>query len=192
MGIAVLDRLLEVLSPVNAPWWLTGGWAVDALVGRMTRQHDDVDVLVLDRDLVAVAAAMPAAYAEHPASGARIEWDRISPLEAGVDGLALPVDFGDGTSKLQVLIGLTDGDDWVYHRGRRTIRVPLDALGRRSAGGIPCLTPKVVLLFKSRELRDRDTADFLLLLPHLDGDERAWLRARIAPWRSDHPWLAHL
>ena len=104
----------------------------------------------------------------------------------------MPVDLGDGASKLQVLVGLTDGADWVYHRGRRTIRVPIDALGRHRAGGIPCLAPTVLLLFKSRELRERDTADFLLLLPHLDDDERAWLRDRIAPWRHDHPWLAHL
>lgn len=187
-----LERIERLLSPVGAPWWLTGGWAVDALAGHVTRRHDDVDVLVLDRDLAAVAAALPDAQAEHTASGEPVAWDRHSPLEPGVQGLAMPAELDSGPTVLHVLVALSEGDEWVYHRGKRTIRVPLDQLTRRGAGGVPCLTPTVLLLFKSRDLRDKDTADFLELLPHLSGDERAWLRERIAPWRADHPWLAHL
>lgn len=191
-ALTTVERVAELLMPAGAPWWLSGGWAVDALVGRVTREHDDVDVLVLDRDIATFAAALPAAHAEHTASGERVEWDGRSPLEPGVEGLAMPVDLGGGRSVLHVLVALSDGDDWVYHRGRRTLRVPLAELTRVAAGGVPCLTPIVLLLFKSRDLRDKDTADFVQLLPHLTGDERAWLRERIAPWRGDHPWLAQL
>jgi len=30
----------------GVPLWLVGGWGVDALLGRQTRDHDDLDVLV--------------------------------------------------------------------------------------------------------------------------------------------------
>ena len=35
--------------------WISGGWSIDALVGRQTRAHDDVDVAVVDGH-VALAA----------------------------------------------------------------------------------------------------------------------------------------
>jgi lincosamide nucleotidyltransferase A/C/D/E len=42
-------RALEVVSRLEAagvPVWVTGGWGVDALVGRQTRRHGDLDVIV--------------------------------------------------------------------------------------------------------------------------------------------------
>jgi hypothetical protein len=39
-------EVLESLTVADVPWWVAGGWAVDALVGEQTRPHDDVDVMV--------------------------------------------------------------------------------------------------------------------------------------------------
>jgi lincosamide nucleotidyltransferase A/C/D/E len=39
------------LVAADAPNWLMGGWGVDALVGRQTRPHHDVDLLVDVTDL---------------------------------------------------------------------------------------------------------------------------------------------
>jgi lincosamide nucleotidyltransferase A/C/D/E len=39
-------EVLESLTAADVPWWVAGGWAVDALVGEQTRPHDDVDVMV--------------------------------------------------------------------------------------------------------------------------------------------------
>jgi lincosamide nucleotidyltransferase A/C/D/E len=43
--------LYRALEAAGAPVWLIGGWGVDALVGRQTRPHHDVDVLVDVADL---------------------------------------------------------------------------------------------------------------------------------------------
>lgn len=45
--LTVLDRL----DASKIPWWIAGGWAIDALVGNETRHHDDLD-LVVPRDSV--------------------------------------------------------------------------------------------------------------------------------------------
>lgn len=37
-------EILNIFSEINAPVWLAGGWAVDALVGNQTRPHLDVDL----------------------------------------------------------------------------------------------------------------------------------------------------
>ena len=37
-----------------APWWVAGGWAMDLLLGHQTREHGDLDLLVLRRDQASV------------------------------------------------------------------------------------------------------------------------------------------
>jgi len=53
-------RILELLEERGLRAWLDGGWGVDALLGRVTRRHDDVDVVVesaaLDDVLVALGS----------------------------------------------------------------------------------------------------------------------------------------
>jgi lincosamide nucleotidyltransferase A/C/D/E len=44
-------RILELLGTRRLRSWLDGGWGVDALLGRETRVHDDVDVVV-ERDAI--------------------------------------------------------------------------------------------------------------------------------------------
>ena len=38
--------LYRALAAADAPVWLMGGWGVDALLGRQSRPHHDLDVLV--------------------------------------------------------------------------------------------------------------------------------------------------
>jgi hypothetical protein len=38
------------LSSVDAPWWVTGGWALDVFLWSTARAHADLDIGVLRRD----------------------------------------------------------------------------------------------------------------------------------------------
>ncbi|MFY9930323.1 MAG: hypothetical protein WAK82_20195 [Streptosporangiaceae bacterium] len=43
------DQVLAVLGELKAAGveaWIDGGWGIDALLGRQTRQHDDLDLVV--------------------------------------------------------------------------------------------------------------------------------------------------
>ena len=42
--------LLDTLDNIGVGVWLDGGWGVDALLGRQTRSHHDVDVIVRVED----------------------------------------------------------------------------------------------------------------------------------------------
>ena len=137
MGFEPLNQVADVLAPLGVPWWVAGGLAVDAQVGKPTRAHADADVLVLQRDVAAVARALPQAYAERPERAEPIDWDRSSPLVPGVEALALPVRFQGGISKLQILVGRSEAGQWVYHRGRGTLRLPLEDITRRTSDGVP-------------------------------------------------------
>jgi hypothetical protein len=54
-AIAILD---SALTPRGLDYWLFGGWAVDFWVGRITREHDDIDVAAWRRDYEAIKSAL--------------------------------------------------------------------------------------------------------------------------------------
>ncbi len=43
-------EVTELLRSAACPWWIAGGWAIDLHVGRQTRAHEDLDVLILRDD----------------------------------------------------------------------------------------------------------------------------------------------
>lgn len=57
-GAGDVVEVLESLTVAHVPWWVAGGWAVDALVGEQTRTHDDVDVMVPADALPTVEACL--------------------------------------------------------------------------------------------------------------------------------------
>src|SRR5436309_4653521 len=63
--VAVVDHLEQAGLAV----WLDGGWGVDALAGRQTRPHDDLDVVVLLADVPHVEREL-AAFGYERAGGA--------------------------------------------------------------------------------------------------------------------------
>jgi lincosamide nucleotidyltransferase A/C/D/E len=46
MSISTVLEILSVLHAHDCRVWIAGGWGVDALVGRQTRSHRDLDVAV--------------------------------------------------------------------------------------------------------------------------------------------------
>jgi lincosamide nucleotidyltransferase A/C/D/E len=41
-------RVVECLESAGVPFWVEGGWGVDALLGVQTREHEDVDLAIAD------------------------------------------------------------------------------------------------------------------------------------------------
>jgi hypothetical protein len=64
-AIASLDA---ILGAAEIDYWIFGGWGVDLCVGRVTREHDDVDVIAWRRDYDSIRAALTAgAWCHTPA-----------------------------------------------------------------------------------------------------------------------------
>ena len=42
--IALIHLLFSEAGDIDLPLWLSGGWAIDAKIGRITREHDDIDI----------------------------------------------------------------------------------------------------------------------------------------------------
>lgn len=171
-------------------YWIAGGWAVDLHVGRVRREHSDVDVLILARDLHLFHAAFgPVTVRDHQTDEER-PWVYTDKVVPGRHTLHF-ADAADPTA-IEVVIALSDGDEWVFHRGQGTHR-PLAEISHSSPGGVPYLGPEVVLMLKARDGRAKDDDDFSALAPLLTDVQRQWLIPRLTrPGQPEHPWLAYL
>src|SRR6266568_5925618 len=99
----------------------------------------------------------------------------------GVQTCALPI----------LLLADSDNGNWVFRRNPAIVR-PLQRIGLRTADGVPYLAPTLQLLFKAKDPRPKDIADFNLMLPELRAADRAWLASALAATHPGHPWLARL
>ncbi|MDP8909269.1 MAG: amino acid transporter [Chloroflexota bacterium] len=171
----------------SGPWWMAGGWAIDLFIGRQTRPHEDIDIAVLRRDQHAVHDALPGwlLYAVDPPGTLR-PWRRTETLPLAVNNIWCRPWPGEPWG-LQVLLEDTNGDRWSYRRDARITR-PVASLGEER-DGIPAISPKVQLLYKSKGLRPRDEHDFAHALPLLDQAQRDWLAGALAITQAGHRWL---
>ena len=80
--------LYELLDQGGVRCWVMGGWGVDALLGRVTREHKDLDLLVLISDLPRYAQVV-----RGNGFGRKLEWSESQPID--VDGLPFDSAFVD-------------------------------------------------------------------------------------------------
>ena len=177
-----------MLEGVGVPWYVLAGWALDLFRGRQTREHDDIEI------------GVPA--------------DRFEPIRAALSDYELFV-VGDGRTwpptdealaahrqtwirdptserwRLDVVREPWEGDVWIYRPDPR-IRLQAPQLVSFTPDGIPFARPEVVLLFKARQARAKDEADFRELLPLLDDERRRWLAGALELTEPGHRWLADL
>jgi lincosamide nucleotidyltransferase A/C/D/E len=161
MSAADVVAVLECLEADGIDAWIDGGWGIDALVGRETRAHEDLDLVVALGDLPPARAALAALGFEHdpsvePGLPARL-------VLVAADGRHVdlhPVEFDERGNGWQPL---GDGAYGLY---------PAEGLtGAGQVGGRPvrCLTPQVQLLHHLGYPPDGDDRhDLRLLAEHFD------------------------
>ena len=187
-----IPELVTVMAQVEAPWWIAGGWTVDLHVGRQTRDHDDIDVLVMRPDIAAVRRAVPTwdlHLADPP--GTLRPWAADEELPDRVIDIWCRRTTSDPW-QLQLMVNDTDGPDWVYRRDPRVRRNRKELDGPASTPGLPVLAPEVQLVYKSKDPRPKDNADFTTLTPALSDEQSRWLREALLVTSPGHPWLEGL
>lgn len=213
--MADVKGLLEVgrtMARLPGPWWVAGGWAIDCFLGHITREHHDVDMLVLRRDQSLLHSTLQEfplrKVIPHPEGqmnrGTMARWSVGERLELPVHQINVyrPADehltHEDAAAAdpehrwwFQIMLGETDGDDWTYRRNP-AIRRPLRQIGFHSPEGLPYLAPEIVLLFKSKHMLAHDRADFDSAAPVMDPEPRRWLREALLRTAPEHEWLCGL
>jgi hypothetical protein len=184
----------RVMRGFNHDWRLCGGWAIDAWLGRQTRDHHDVDIAVFEEEQRALFEHL--AGFELIAHRSDISDDSTDPWDGRRIDPPAHVHVRSEGFELEVLLDERENSDWVFSRNPR-ITLPLERCSVQSDWGFAIASPEVLLFYKATAYvgveegypRAPDELDFLALLPHATGDSRLWLREAIRQLYPDHPWL---
>jgi hypothetical protein len=183
-------RAAELFDDFGRTWFLVGGWAVDAWLGKVTRDHGDVDVAIFTDDQRALLEHLPDWHLvghDPPEQSHDDAWDgRVLGFPAHIHARK------PAWPEFDFALNLRSGADWILNR-EPWISVPFDDAVRPSPWGLPTLVPELIVWHKATdEPRPRDELDFAALAPLLDDARRAWLAESIALINSRHPWLPSL
>ncbi len=215
---APLVPVTDLMATYSGEWLICGGWAVDAWLGRVTRGHVDIDLMVFDDqqelayqqfagwDMVAHDAVDPG-----PTSGlwtgrrlhlpahvhARAR-DAESPANL-LKWVTPPYEQLPDDKNVELIINERSEGRWLLHPETGVTRPWVECVAE-SPWGIPMAVPEILLFYKATAYwgrtdlkpRPHDERDFNALLPRLSANQRDWLRETIPTVVPDHPWLPRL
>ncbi|CAJ63654.1 MULTISPECIES: nucleotidyltransferase domain-containing protein [Frankia] len=175
--LRVIRRILSLLQEVGIPAWLFGGWGLDARIGRITREHGDVEFWVerrhAERSKVALTKAGAVALATRPpAESCEFTWGDVPFSTAYFDR------WPDGSCSQP----LGRWSDWLFPPGSfAEERAMLDgtAMLVMSADGMLAMKEQFPHLRHGRPWRQKDVAD-IETLRLLVAQERAAQRIQAA------------
>jgi lincosamide nucleotidyltransferase A/C/D/E len=164
MEAAEVVRLLDLLEAAGVAVWLDGGWGVDALLERQTREHDDLDLVaeladaerlveVLERERYELLLSNSLLQSRVAAGAARsfVLVDRDG-RQVDVHPVVMDEARGGGVYLMD------DGREWVYPAA--------GFAGRGEVAGreVRCLTAEVqVLVHDGYDLTEKDFRELYLL-----------------------------
>ena len=187
---AAIANFIERTSGFAGFWCVAGGWAIDLFLGRQTRMHEDLEIVVLRRDWTTLYEQFQQFSPSKIISGEPpifVPWQG-EPIESDVIQIRLdPV----GTTEFDLLLTPAEGNAWICRRDE-SIRRPLNQVCDRTSGGVPFLAPEVVLLFKAKYVREKDQRDFESTLGSMNMEAKCWLRNGLTAIHPGHIWIDQL
>ncbi len=159
-------EVAAILRPLQCPWWIAGGHAIEHAAGGPLRPHGDVDVLILRRNLNAVRDLLAHwdFWAADPPGTLR-PWQVGETLPDSVHDVWLRPNPA-AAWKMQLMLDEAVGDVWVSRRDGR-IRRPVASLTAAASPHIPFLAAEIVLFYKARAPRPKDVWDLTAVWPAL-------------------------
>ncbi|MFJ7934063.1 nucleotidyltransferase domain-containing protein [Sporosarcina sp. NPDC096371] len=182
------SKVNEWMLGFGGKWGIAGGWAIDLYIGKETRLHSDIEVALFREDQRVLKKALPDWSFEKIVKGELISWDE--------EWMELPVHEIHGIHKqagerLEVLLNEARDGMWIFRR-ESSISFPESSLFLVSNEGVPYLHPAVVLLYKAKNAREKDHADFNAVKNLLKAEDKEWLCHALRVHVPEHKWIREL
>lgn len=180
------EELARMLEGVDVPWYVAGGWALDLMRGKQTREHGDLEIGVPAPAFGAVRDALAGYELEVAGDG------HLWPLDSPAFEVMYQTWVSEpmtGVYRLDIFREPQRDGEWICRRDE-TIRLPYERIIRVSADGVPYLVPEIGLLFKAKHSAvAKNQADFDATLPLLDADAIDWLAWALPRIHPGHAWI---
>jgi hypothetical protein len=182
--------IAAVMQNYPCPWFVSGGWAIDLFLERVTRDHSDIEIGIYRRDQIAVQQFLRGWTLEKvvqtAAGGKWLPWEENEVLE-------LPIHQGRAKrsrpepAEFELFLNERNETHWISRRHPEITR-PADEIVLVSFLGIPILAPEIQLLFKAKQTRAKDQNDFQNTLARLSPIQRHWLADALSRFYPSHAW----
>lgn len=211
----LVNDLVTFLDPLDIKWILSGGWAIDVHLNRITRERCDLDISVPYSDrLIGIEFFLKKDWQiEGKLFDGFKTLSKISDYDEGIHyfwsfpkGVEFISEYVDDRGNrriaynrktqseldyLEVFLDRIEDGQFIYRRDQRIKRRVDRAILERN--GVRYLAPELVLLFKSKNLSGKNLQDFNTTINSITGEALVWLNDAISLlYGSTHAWLAHL
>lgn len=183
------EEVFEILKNFKNPWWIAGGIALDLFLGKKTRKHLDIDVLILRKHQLTLQAYLKDWFLYKTNQPGLKPWEKNEYLKIHVNSIWCKKER-DGPWKMEILFMDSEDEKWIYRREPK-IRGMIEHMGKVTENGLPYLSPEIQLLFKSvKNRRSTDNDDFFKVFPKLNCKARKWLvNALVITYPNGHDWI---
>jgi hypothetical protein len=181
-------ELRDLMTGFPHPWWVVGGWSVQAFTG-VPRMHEDIDLVVFSDAVPALRRQFAGVFHLWSNEGGTLRVIDDAHPEP-LDPLSQVWMRTDARSPWRVDCipnPRADGGRW-RSRHDPSLEAELEDVTWVADDGVRYLAPEVALLFKARQSRRKDRIDLENVWPLLDQPRREWLRAAVARAYPDHAW----
>ncbi|WP_232697497.1 nucleotidyltransferase domain-containing protein [Brevibacillus daliensis] len=179
--------IFTIMQDFDKPWAIAGGWSIDLFLGKTTRKHDDIEIIVFRNGQKNIQEYLSGWSFMKVVKGNLETWKKD-------ERLYLPIHetYAERLNeKIEILLNESEGKNWIYRRDTRIHR-ELSKTILRTKSGIPYLSPEITLLFKSKGTRLKDEMDFENTYSELGFEQSEWLRDSLKVVYGEHPWIQKL
>lgn len=184
-----LDKIHRIMNGFKYPWFIGGGWSIDLEVGRVTRNHEDMDICIFREHAEEVLAY----FSDWQIEVAIPKENRLEPVRSADD--LCPPRYGLHLTKNEEFIEvlLTDKQDGeILFRRDPDIRMSIQDAIRTDQSGRKYIAPELQLLYKAKEKRDKDQHDFSVAMLEFSDQQKDWLLKALMKHHPTSSWISNL
>jgi hypothetical protein len=181
-----LDRISEIMKNSKFPWYIAGGWSIDLAIGRKTREHKDMDIVVFREYIPDVLA-----YFENWEIGVAIPGENRLESVINMNQVMQPrycLHIKNEVDFVEVLLTDRLSTHAIYRRNP-SITIPLIDLIKTDPMNRSYITPEWQLLFKSKSPRDYDEQDYINSISYLSIRQKEWLKQSLVDTNASVKWI---
>ncbi|KOO49895.1 nucleotidyltransferase domain-containing protein [Viridibacillus arvi] len=186
-------EIKEVFAHIPSMWGIAGGWALDLHLGKKSREHSDIDVVIFREEQQVVYQSLKVDWILYKAEAGKLKpWKDGEYLESTNDIWVSKNE--DSPWTFQIMLIDSENNDWIYRR-EKSIKKGKNEIFQWTNNGTPYIKPEVQLLYKagSKQVREKDFKDFQTILPLLLPKEMEWLKLSLKKqFPEGHSWIGFL
>lgn len=167
-----IESLKQIMHDADFDWYLAGGIALDEFLGRKTRNHEDIDILVNFKYLERILDFFKN-YKVYTARNGSLSLSLFNEVHS-TDSLWIAKD-DEESFIIQILFFEEEAGHWIYKRNAAVRKKIEDIYFVKN--DMKIIQPEIQLLYKmnSSNVREKDLDDYHNIYPVLEERQKAWL-----------------